>query len=163
MSNHTRETVGSLDWLRCPSNTKSGDGTNSRDGITPVGYACNGGISTAIAPTSDNWNHTPNIYGSRWRVDTLARPANLWVFADTFQSRNEAVPWTVDDPEWVFAGHIGATAHWLFADGHLKVMRPDESATDTRSYWLANRDMEPASANLITTVQNTTAWWQARQ
>ncbi len=59
----------------------------------------------------------------------------------------------------LYAGHLGR-GNWLYADGHVKALRPTESCLEADSWDLArNNAGQPCSLTLLTSLQDNELYW----
>lgn len=144
----------STQLFACPSNTDNGNKMGNRiPGVTPdipVSYGINFEISDlAYAPTGmslANINEaTTRIMVAERRGPNDSEPGVMWTDWDGDQFQNNG-----------FAGHLG-TSNYLFADGHVKSLRPLQTVAGGKSMWGGWRnsdanspDCADASANRFT-------------
>ena len=136
--------VKSYQLFKCPSNTSSSP-VNSSNGLVPVSYVCNGGSSDlagvdqgrfgGLRPMNEG-NVVSGSYvnggASLAQVDSAAQlllVSEIRTHLDP-ESYNPAIGHTSTQ----FQNHLGTT-NFLFADGHVKSMRPSQTVTGGVNMW----------------------------
>lgn len=108
---------------RCPSNP---EGRNQADGANPATSASVPFV-TPLIPRSYSVNRRVLLDGEAMSQSAVKAPSQKIMMAESI-----VADWTVGDPGWDatndfvdkgFAGHLG-TANYVFADGHVKALRP---------------------------------------
>ncbi len=136
--------VKSTQLFACPSNTGNTQSTWPRlvlpaNGGVPRSYAINGengGATTGgTAPTGDN--------GNSQSLSALQSVAQIWLVTESAAGWQ----WPEMNPnsnlaDIGFSGHLG-TINWLFADGHVKSMRPAATGTPVNMWTIEDDNAAP--------------------
>ena len=134
--------IKSYQLFKCPSNTRTGFQANSND-LVPLSYLCNG--STAAVNISDFGGLRPmNVaYGTEpggVNQAVIQSSAQLILVVENSGDRNEPNVFNLfninDDTQVNFTNHL-ATTNYLFADGHVKAMKPIATGTPV-NMWNVN-------------------------
>lgn len=132
--------VKSTQLFACPSNTGNTQPTWPRltpvaNGGVPRSYSINGsnggGTTGGTAPTGDA--------GNSQSLSSLQSVAEIWLVTESAAGWQ----WPEINPNSVladigFSGHLG-TINWLFADGHVKSLKPTATVTP-RNMWTIEDD-----------------------
>ena len=124
--------VKSKQLFACPSNPDNADvmGFNmpNSDSLVPASYGMNYEIGhpdysggTGMSQANIQEVSTRILVGER--IGKNAEPGMMWTDWDGNQFPNQG-----------FAGHLG-TSNYLFADGHVKSLRPTQTVAGGRSMW----------------------------
>ena len=139
----------STQLLQCPSNQLA-----PLAGYPPLSYVGNMATDDYLSNVgSKGIFEKPYPYlnpASAVALSSVSSPATtIAVTESDFQAQNASIAIDVDSStSLIFAGHLG-TANFLFADGHVKSMRPSQTyRAGSVNYWY--RDQEPIQA--LTTV-----------
>jgi prepilin-type N-terminal cleavage/methylation domain-containing protein/prepilin-type processing-associated H-X9-DG protein len=134
--------VKSYQLFKCPSNTSTG-GMNRTNGLVPKSYvASNNGDAEfgGSGPINDGV--------AMARVDSPA----LVIMVGEHTDRADPEFWN-NQADTNVQGHLGTT-NFLFADGHVKALKPTATVTPTNMWNITNA--APSNGNLI-------SWMQAHQ
>ncbi len=160
----------SVQLFKCPSNTSTSIITSTTPGTiaVPQSYVCVGGNdgSTSAAGMDARWGGRVAMIFSAQSFPTGVSPTRLSQFdtpATTLVvgehiSRNQPeyfVNGTIAAGSFDFTNHLGTT-NFLFADGHVKAMKP--SATFIPNMWTVRED----NNNLPTVVKTSMLAGQAK-
>ena len=143
--------IKSLQVFACPSNTDNENRMGNRiPNVTPdirVSYGINFEISdlayasTGMSLANINEVATRIMVAER-RGPNDSEPGVMWTDWDNNQFQNVG-----------FAGHLG-TSNYLFADGHVKSLRPLQTVANGKSMWGGWKDSDANSASCATAAQN---------
>ena len=146
---------------RCPSNPYNAIPAADEDiPPIPISYGANSSIFTPVA------------------LNAIQNPAQIFLVGESDQSGwkmnnppNDPVSNPLcmtsslcDLPEPdastdLFAGHTGRS-NWLFADGHVRALRPTETCFQTDQWDLANNNQSvPCSAALVLSLRDNEQYW----
>ncbi len=149
--------VKSVQLFKCPSNTGTTNLNNTYDGTPggtdtiPRSYAsvgAYGGFEDANAPTTNDWGGRTLMGPVGYNFSGVNRATALSEVQNSAQTimvaEKNAATDTSQDPEfWVFQDHFHFTNHlgtsnYLFADGHVKALRPLATITGTNMWNITN-------------------------
>jgi prepilin-type N-terminal cleavage/methylation domain-containing protein/prepilin-type processing-associated H-X9-DG protein len=158
--------VKSTQLFSCPSNT--GNSTITRDSsdtnltaagyptaTTPkfnISYGANG-LDSLDPASNRGGGTTPMRQNNGAAIASIADSAQTILVTETTMDYSEAV---FSNPNYVFGGHLG-TVNFLFADGHVKAMRPTQTGTPI-DMWNIEENLGDGDAGLMTSLNN----WQAK-
>jgi len=154
--------VKSTQVFRCPDNTTStttyiNNTPNATTGAPaiPDSYVCVGG---GVQSDVNNWfggpvvmpyylnGGWPDVMPSPTKLAQLVSPATTIAVGET-PTRQDPDYW-VDNNDMRMRGHTGFT-NMLFADSHVKAMKPTATITATVDMWNVNNTL-PGNTNLAT-------------
>ena len=124
--------VKSKQLFACPSNPSNtgvmGNNLPGQDSLVPASYAMNfeigdGAYSGGAGMSIANINEVATRILVTERIGNNAEPGVMWIDWTGNQFRDNG-----------FAGHLG-TSNYLFADGHVKSLRPTQTVAGGRSMW----------------------------
>ena len=128
--------IKSYQVFKCPSNTSTATHTRS-NGLVPISYVSNGGGTEA----EDNTNFGGiRPMGAQLAPGTaiaqIASPSQLLLVGE-HPTRNEPEFYSLSVNSMTFQNHLGTT-NFLFADGHVKAVRPTQLATPVNMWNVTN-------------------------
>ena len=150
--------VKSTQIFACPSNTGNSSLENDSSGASlatlppgaptfPRSYACNGGNSadygTGTAPMLNGGGVNASQLNDAARTVLVTESGSGWIYSEMNLSDNNSF----------FTGHLG-TINFLFADGHVKSIKP--TATVTPNMWNVEENLGDGNATLATNMGNWT-------
>ena len=136
--------VKSTDLFRCPSNTNSGQFMQETNNTIPLSYVGNGDGNNGnvndmggLTPLN-NWD--PNAGGGA-ALSSLVSPSQLILVYESNTGNNPyPIQWwlsNLQDNNYNFTNHLG-TSNYLFADGHVKSLRPLATANPINLWNITN-------------------------
>ena len=142
---------------RCPSNAYNDKFTLDTPTVFNVSYGANVSL---FAPVALSVIQNPaQIYmigesnGAGWRLNN---PPNDPIVDPTCGSCDNAISSSHTD---LFAGHLGRS-NWLFADGHVRSLRPTQMCLGMDMWDLTNNNLGiPCSAALAITLRSNEQYW----
>ncbi|RYG75457.1 DUF1559 domain-containing protein [bacterium] len=144
--------VKSLQVYKCPSNPYDDKMINSYDGtkdVVPISYLCNGsdifGAGPQAAVRTDFGGDRPMngpFFGDALSLARIPNSAQLILVGEQRTNRRDPEFYTVVDLE--FLNHLGTT-NFLFADGHVKAMKPVNTGTPI-NMWNVDNTTAPGDA-----------------
>jgi prepilin-type N-terminal cleavage/methylation domain-containing protein/prepilin-type processing-associated H-X9-DG protein len=158
--------IKSLQLFKCPSNTLTVNVTNTGipAGTTiPASYVGNGGDSNWVAADSGTraMGHGNNIGVALASFDSPSQTILVHEKNNADEATNPMI-WSADDFPGdtngtpVHTNHLG-TANYLWADGHVKALKPSATVTGGINQWSTSPAAAAAPANLVTRLGNDTA------
>ena len=145
----------------CPSNPFNNVAAGPDDGAFPISY---GGNDSLLIDSGDTIGlseiQNPAMIfligesnGSRWKLKNPPNPPTL-IDCPAFCDGPE--PGAHTD---LYAGHMGLS-NWLFADGHVRALRPTKTCRDADMWDLDNSNAgQPCSPILFTYLQDNEQYW----
>ena len=144
--------VKSTQLFACPSNTGNNQPTEPRNtlvanGGVPRSYSINGGegaggaaFDATIGGTAPSRND-----GNSESLAALQSVSQIWLVTETAAGW----PWPEVNTNSVladigFSGHLG-TINWLFADGHVKALKPAATGTPVNMWTIEDDAAAPAA------------------
>ncbi|RYX84717.1 DUF1559 domain-containing protein [bacterium] len=135
--------VKSIQLFKCPSNTSNAFVNNSNNTV-PVSYLCNGSDYNA-ANQINTGGFRPLNRGESISQARIASVAQLILVGET-PSRTQNDFTNVGYPDsFAFQNHLGTT-NFLFADGHVKAMKPLATGTPL-NMWNVDNTTNNGDAN----------------
>ena len=166
----TQPYVKSTQLYACPSNTDNASNVaytpNAAANIPaiPRSYVCNGGSSASAANTPGTTAQRPmnqGDYGGGAALSVLDVPSTT-ILVGEHRGNNEQKYWGI--PLSISTGvgnslltnHLG-TSNWLFADGHVKALKPSATITPTNMWVMSQQDSVTPGAGWVTAISNAQA------
>lgn len=152
--------VKSARLYACPSNPFSKLLAAEHDSYDfPLSY----GANASLLPTGLNEIESPAqifLVGESTTDDwTLHNPPNDPVTDPTCSDLGICTFIQPGQHTTLYAGHVGRS-NWLFADGHVKALRPTETCLTIDTWDLANNNAgQPCSTMLLTDLQDNEQYW----
>ncbi len=164
--------VKSQGVYRCPSNSLNTLQTIDSPLVFDVSYGANDSVFSALPQPG------LGIVGQVVTLNDIQSPAQMFMVGESdslgYRLKNPPnSPFSMpncancdlqagDARTDLFAGHTGRS-NWLFADGHVKALRPTQTCLDTDAWDLANSNAsQPCSAGLqFALLENEHYWSQS--
>ena len=125
--------VKSYQLFKCPSNTSTQTMRNSNE-LAPTSYVCNGGDTTQDVARFGGVRPMANIYGAA--LAELDSPSQLLLVGE-HADRIDPEFYSNTSTSITFQNHLGTT-NFLFADGHVKSLRPTQTVAPVNMWNVSN-------------------------
>ena len=151
--------VKSTQLFKCPSNTGTGNmqdtgGTNQPPAI-PRSYLCNGGGYGTLFKTTGGVDTDRPFHQSGISIASIDESARtILVLESVAQINNRGDmdnPAALTNPTGTFQNHL-TTTNFLFADGHVKSLKPTATGTPYNMWINSNPTGAPAPTNNATSI-----------
>jgi prepilin-type N-terminal cleavage/methylation domain-containing protein/prepilin-type processing-associated H-X9-DG protein len=140
--------VKSLQLYKCPSNTATKPTGFSWDGskdVVPRSYLCNGtGNNTLLPGFGGDLPMNEGGNGAGANISRIKSVSQL-ILVGEHPDRGDPEYYSINGDDFKFQNHLGMT-NFLFADGHVKSMKPTATGTPL-NLWNMDNTTAPGDAN----------------